>query len=175
MYMHVTGIFKLLAGLFLGVNALTQILRNETWWFIQNINLVFHEAGHLIFSVLGDFMSLIGGGLLEILIPVIVTFHFVLQRHWFSAAFGSWCLSTAFLCDSIYASDAQERLLPLLGGEAVLHDWYHILSRVGLLEYDDLIGYIFRLAGLACVALLIFLLSKDKDVKNVFKAHLDTK
>ncbi|MCA9354428.1 MAG: hypothetical protein KC877_02825 [Candidatus Kaiserbacteria bacterium] len=169
--MRVSAIFKLLVGIALAVSALAQLFQHETWWFIQNVNLIFHEAGHWIFGIFGDFIGLIGGSLLEILIPLIVTLHFVLQRHWISVAFGAWWSSTAFLSVSIYASDAQERLLPLLGGDSVLHDWYHILSRSHLLPYDDLVGYVFWLCGLGMVAMLIFFLVKDQHIQTLLNRH----
>jgi hypothetical protein len=37
--------------------------------FMHLINLPFHEAGHLIFSVLGDFLRVLGGTLGQLLIP----------------------------------------------------------------------------------------------------------
>ena len=163
-----SAILKLLFALLLALSALQQLLHHQTWWFIQNVNLIFHEAGHLIFGIFGSFIGLIGGSLMEILVPTIATIHFYLQRHYASAAFGVWWLSTACLSVSIYASDAQERLLPLLGGDAVLHDWFHILLQLNLLQHDDLVGYFFWLAGLLCVGLLVFCINKDTGVRTVF-------
>lgn len=165
------GYVKFIIGTLLAVNALVQIFQNKTWWFIQNVNLIFHEAGHIIFMFFGDFMSILGGSLLEILIPLIVTLHFFFTKQFFSAAFSSWWLSTAFLSVSIYASDAEERFLPLLGGDSVLHDWFYILSQLNLLEHDDLFGYFFWLCAFLSVVLLIFFLSKDKDIRTLFHSH----
>ena len=158
----------MILGLVLAINALTQIFARETWWFIQNVNLIFHEAGHMIFMFFGDFLAILGGSLLEILIPLAVVLHFVFTKQIFSAAVASWWLATAFVSVSIYASDAQERLLPLLGGDAVGHDWYNILGSLGILQYDDVAGYIFWCCSLLTVAILLFLLTKDKDVRRLF-------
>jgi hypothetical protein len=120
--MTYTTYLKLFSGLLLGLSTLVQLIQFETWWFIQNVNLIFHEAGHVIFSLFGNFFGLIGGSLLEALIPLIVTIHFLKKKQYFSTAFGFWWLSTALLSISIYASDAKERLLPLITGDVASHD-----------------------------------------------------
>lgn len=162
---------KLITVALLLTSGLVQLSSNETWWFIQNVNLIFHEAGHIIFGLLGNFIGLIGGTLMEILIPITVTLYFAGTRQFFSAAFGCWWLSTALLSISIYAADAQERTLPLLGGNHVLHDWYNILTRLHLLQYDDLFGYAFWLAALASLALLVYFTTKDKSVQELLHRH----
>lgn len=162
---------KLLIGALLAISALKQIFSHETWWFIQNVNLIFHEAGHWIFGIFGDFIGLLGGTLMELLVPAAVTLHFIFQRHWLSAAFGCWWLSTALLSVSIYAADAQERLLPLLGGDYVMHDWFHILSQFGLLQYDNVVGYIFWCSSLLSVVALFLFLYKDKDISALLHRH----
>jgi hypothetical protein len=165
-------IFKLLAGIALGVSALRQLLQHQTWWFIQNVNLIFHEAGHVLFSFFGNFMSILGGSLLEILIPLAVTLHFARSKQFFAAAFGCWWLATTLISVSIYASDAQERLLPLITGDVATHDWFNLLSQLNLLPYDNLVGYTFWLAGALSVVLLTFFLSRDHHVRVLL--HRDT-
>lgn len=169
--MKSSAIIKLLLGTLLSISALIQLFSHHSWWFIQNVNLIFHEAGHVIFGLFDDFIGLIGGTLLEILIPLTVTAHFFFTRQYFSASFGAWWLSTAFLSVSVYASDAQERFLPLLGGDAVMHDWFNILLKLNLLQYDDVVGYLFWCCGLLSVGLLLFFLTKDKDIKTLLHRH----
>lgn len=64
---------------------------------------------------------------------------------------------------SVYAADAQERSIPLLGGNKVYHDWHFLLGRTGLLEYDNIIGTGFYIIGIIIfiVALLIPLMMKN--------------
>lgn len=85
-----------------------------------------------------------------------------------SAVFGSWWLATAILSVSIYISDAQERTLPLITGDIATHDWFQILEMLGLLRYDDFLGYIFWLGALGSVVLLLTVLTYDKDVRMLF-------
>ena len=70
---------------------------------------------------------------------------------------------------SVYAADARERALPLLGGNKVYHDWHWMLSRLNILEYDDIIGMMFYLTGIVCflISFLIPLFYKEYEVKNI--------
>lgn len=170
--MRMTAYVKLCVGILLGISATTQVLHVETWWFIQNVNLIFHEAGHVIFSLLGSFMGLIGGCLLEALVPLIATIHFLQQRQFFSAAFGSWWLCTALLSISIYAADAQARALPLITGDVDTHDWYNILGQLGLLRYDYLFGFFFWALSALSLCMLFYFLIKDASIKNILKKQL---
>ncbi|PYM31744.1 MAG: zinc ribbon domain-containing protein, partial [Candidatus Rokuibacteriota bacterium] len=39
--------------------------------FLHGVNLIFHEAGHVIFGFLGEFIAVAGGSLNQVLIPAI--------------------------------------------------------------------------------------------------------
>lgn len=120
---------------------------------MNSINLIFHEAGHVIFSPFGNFLHMLGGTLAEILIPLIVIGHFLLRRQLYSVGFGLWWLSIAFWSISVYARDARTQSLPLLGGDSVGHDWTNILGQLGILRYDYVVGNIFLLLSiLACIS-----------------------
>jgi hypothetical protein len=144
------------------------------WAFISNVNFIFHEAGHAIFFVFGDFVHALGGTLGELLIPLAVIFHFLRQGNRFALGFSLWWLSTALLNISVYAADAQERMLPLITGDPGTHDWWHMLNVLGVIKYDNFIGNIFYFLSIfvllyACVVIyrdlkedLIFLVKKFK-------------
>jgi hypothetical protein len=114
--------------------------------FMHNVDLVFHEAGHFIFRPLGDFMMVLGGSLMQLLIPLVVALAFFLKnRDNFGAAVGVWWLGQSFVDLSPYIYDASRLVLPLLGGGTGIdrpgyHDWHNILSRLGLLTSDWLIA-----------------------------------
>jgi hypothetical protein len=161
-------LFKISSISLLTYSALVQIVTRETWWFIQNVNLIFHEAGHIIFMFFGETLAILGGSLLEILIPVAVTLHFIFSKQYFSAAFSSWWTATALLSVSIYASDARERLLPLITNDTNTHDWFNLLSKYNLLKYDDLVGYLFWCGAIMSVVAMLYLATKDKDIRHSF-------
>lgn len=166
--MKVLGVIKLILGVGLLTNGLTQLISHETWWFMQNVNLIFHEAGHVLFMFFGKFLYILGGSLSEILIPTLITVYFWYHQQTFSAACTSWWMATAFLSVSIYAADAYERHLPLITGDIETHDWFNLLQPYGFLKYDNLFGYTFWLAGLLSLGLLVYFLYKDKEIRLLF-------
>lgn len=111
------------------------------------INLVFHEAGHVIFTPLGRFMQILGGTLGQWLIPVVVAATFLRQNQPYSASIGLWWLGESFLDISPYIDDARAGQLMLLGGVTGsevedYHDWEGILSRLGMMQYDHTLARI---------------------------------
>ena len=118
-------------------------------WLLDNVNLVFHEAGHVIFALGGEFIGILGGSLMQVLIPVVCGVA-LLQRgdHFGVALCGLWT-GQSMVNVAIYVGDARQLALPLLGGEHVIHDWNYLLGRLGLLEGDRfLAGMITLLAVL---------------------------
>ena len=116
---------------------------HDFWFIISSVNLVFHEAGHMCMMFFGEFLHIFGGTLFEMGIPLLIAVHFYRRLDWLGVAFALWWTSTALMSISIYASDASLRLLPLLGGDSVGHDWYNLLSKLNILQYDQVIGSIF--------------------------------
>jgi len=133
---YIQGLFVL----YLAYASVMLFFYPDNWQLIKNVNLIFHEAGHMIMMLFGSFVSLLGGTIFEIGVPAVVLFHFLRQQKYFAAGFGAWWLSTALYSVSVYAADAQTQTLPLLGGNAVVHDWFTILSTIHLLQYDQFIG-----------------------------------
>ena len=172
--MNKSAYLKLILGILIGISGAIQLMQVKTWWFIQNVNLIFHEPGHIIFGIFGDFLGLIGGSLLEMLIPIIVTIHFFKQRYYFSTAFGCWWVSTALLSVSIYATDAQTRILPLITGDIESHDWYNILSQLGLLHYDYLFGSFFFAMSALSICLIFYFLLKDPAIRIILVKNSKT-
>ncbi len=112
--------------------------------FIHLPNLVFHEAGHLIFSPLGRFMSVVGGSLMQVLIPVVAAIAFIRQEQPFGAAICIWWAGQNLVDLAPYIADARALQLVLLGGrtgaEVEGHDWEFILGRLRLLHRDQALG-----------------------------------
>jgi hypothetical protein len=105
------------------------------------VNLVFHEAGHVLFSPFGRFMTAIGGSLLQVLVPVACAVALARQAgDWFGAAVAVWWAGQNFVDLAPYIGDARALRLPLLGGatgaEVEGHDWEAILTMLGWLHHD---------------------------------------
>ena len=124
--------------------------------FMHLINLPFHEAGHIVFAPLGDFMMSLGGSLLQVLIPLICAGAFLFQQDDpFGASVCMWWTGESLLDLSPYIDDARSLQLMLLGGPASEiegHDWEAILAALGWLHLDHSLA---RLAWGLGAALMI--------------------
>jgi len=116
-------------------------------------NLVFHEAGHVIFGFFGRFMTVLGGSLLQFLVPVILAGAFLRQRNVFGAVVCTWWAGQNLLDLAPYIADARALQLVLLGGktgaEVEGHDWEFILTQLGWLHLDRTLGLAAWRTGLA--------------------------
>ncbi len=112
----------------------------STWWFLDGVNLIFHEAGHLIFFLGGEFVSILGGSLMQVLVPAACGVAFIWQSQPFGAGLCGIWTGQSLVGVSIYIADARAQDLPLLGGDGVIHDWNYLLGRLGLLAWDRALG-----------------------------------
>jgi hypothetical protein len=129
----------------------------DNFLFIHNFNLLIHEAGHLIFSFFGEFISFLGGTLTQFLVPLTFTIAFWRQKQPYSASVCLFWLSINLFDISRYMKDARSQALPLLGGEAVTHDWFYLFGRTGLLTQDHTIGNF--VYGIAVLTMIIAILA----------------
>ena len=149
----------------LGRAAVLLVLGIWTWYFAASRlgtaassvlhlpNLVFHEAGHVIFSVFGHFMSVLGGSLLQLAVPVVLAGAFLRQGHRFGAAVCIWWAGENLLDLAPYIADARRLEIVLLGGrtgaEVEGHDWEYLLTEMGWLHLDQTLGLAAYRIGLA--------------------------
>ena len=138
-------------------------VKSDYWQesFMHNINLPLHEEGHLIFSPLGEFMTVLGGSLFQVLMPLICAVAFLLKnRDPFGASVGLWWAAQSLMDVSPYIDDARDLQLVLLGGVTGAevedyHDWERILRWLNLLPYDHTIAALAK--GLGSVAMILAL------------------
>lgn len=110
--------------------------------FLHNINLPFHEFGHLLFMPFGRFWHILGGSLLQILLPLLILCAFsIQQKDNFGASIMLWWCGQNFIDISPYIADAQLRSLPLiLGLGEDSHDWGNLLTMTGSLQHTQAIA-----------------------------------
>ena len=142
------------------------------WIFLDYLNLVFHEAGHWLWSPLGQFWGIAGGSLTQILLPMLVMVAFIWQRDLLGAGFGLFWIGNNLINVSYYIADAQVGVLPLLGGDASIHDWNWLLVELGWLDVAELIGLGVKIAGggvllLSIGCLMLAILSMKTNRVNV--------
>lgn len=125
-----------------GLRLITTPLEETPGSVMHYVNLPFHEAGHVIFMPLGGFMQVLGGTLMQLLMPLAALLTLLLkQRDAFGASVAGWWLGQNLLDIAPYISDARAGRLPLLGGVTgsqapFFHDWHNILATLGWLEHD---------------------------------------
>jgi hypothetical protein len=123
------------------------------WHLIDGVNLVIHEAGHLIFSPLGEFMMIAGGSLFQVIMPALFVGYFCYHAKYYSAALVLFWVGESVLNVSVYAGDSLALQLPLLGGQDSVHDWNYLLSSLNLLPATAKIAGGIRLLGTIVIAL----------------------
>lgn len=126
--------------------------------FLHKPLLVFHEAGHFIFMLFGEFIAVAGGTLGQLILPVVLMVALLRKGDAFGGAIGFWLLGVSVLDVAPYVYDAKEPYLVLLGGhtgEEGGHDWIYLLSHLGLREYSQALGWwIHKLGALMVLAAL---------------------
>jgi hypothetical protein len=123
------------------------------WHLIDGVNLVIHEAGHIIFMPFGEFVMIAGGSLFQVIVPTVFVIYFYKNRKPYSAALVMFWAGESLLNVSVYAGDSVALQLPLLGGQDSVHDWNYMLDHLGLLNQTPAIaGSIRLLATLVILA-----------------------
>lgn len=131
------------------------------WHFIDNINLIFHEAGHVIFMLFGQFIYILGGSLFQIIFPLLFVFYFYRKEEYFSASLLLFWVGQNIINVSVYASDAIVMQLPLLGGDSSQHDWNNLLQMSGVLQYTNEIGSGIFITGIIVIVIAIYFSFKN--------------
>ncbi|MBK5102986.1 MAG: hypothetical protein JJE42_01955 [Burkholderiales bacterium] len=125
--------------------------------FMHLIVLPIHEAGHLLFIPFGHFMSVLGGSLLQVLLPLVLMASFVFgfggsRRDNFAASVMLWWAAVSIIDLAPYIWDAFDPKLILLGGktgaESDGHDWQNILGDLGMIRRAHLVAGIAHTLGL---------------------------
>jgi hypothetical protein len=142
----------------LGWMSASHLLLDSHWVFIDNVNLLLHEAGHVMFSWGGDQLAALGGTIGQLMWPALFAGYFYWRRHErFASVVAVWWFGENLIGIARYLQDGPRESLPLVGGN--VHDWNFLLGRWGLLSSADEIAATVRFIGAATmVASLVLLL-----------------
>jgi hypothetical protein len=125
--------------------------------FLDDINLLIHEAGHLIFRPFGKTLRILGGTIAQVSIPVLFLIYFLKRSDRLGVSFSIFWVGEVFINVSYYISDAQDRALPLIGGGS--HDWYTLLSSWNMIHLSQALGKgVFYLGSVIMVFSLVSIL-----------------
>lgn len=138
---------------------------------LGGLNLGIHEFGHLICQPFGEMITVLGGSLVQCLVPVISLFMFLRQRDYFAWSFSLVWLASNLHGVSLYIADARklelELVTPFGGDGETIHDWNWLLHRWDILQYEQEIAQGVRItailvsvAGVAWGAYTLWLMMK---------------
>jgi len=112
---------------------------------LDGLNLIVHEGGHFLFFWFGRTLSLYGGTLLQLLVPLALTAAFVRRGEAPGVALCGIWLFQNLLNVARYVGDARAQQLPLVGGGE--HDWYNILAAWHALHLDRTLAHALRVVS----------------------------
>jgi hypothetical protein len=122
----------------------------DTVWHLPD--LVFHEAGHVLFMPFGQFITALGGSLFQCALPLALSGVFLRQANYFGAIVCVWWAGQNLVDIAPYIADARTLQLVLIGGrtagEVEGHDWEYVLTQLGWLHLDRTLGLWVYRAGL---------------------------
>jgi hypothetical protein len=118
--------------------------REYRW--LDSLDLAIHEAGHLVFAFGGETLGLLGGTLLQVIVPGLFVIALWRSGDRHGAMAPLWWLGQNCWNISVYIKDARTQQLPLVGGGE--HDWATLLGQWGLLQRDQALGGAVYLLGL---------------------------
>jgi hypothetical protein len=129
--------------------------------------ILFHEAGHVFFAPFGEALRVAGGTLGQLLIPLVCAVALQRRGDNFGAAICLAWMALSGMDSAVYAYDAADPVLPLIGGGTgadSFHDFIFLFDRYGQLGHAR--GWaiamkagsaLLLLASLAWGAVLLFL------------------
>jgi hypothetical protein len=125
--------------------------------FIHLPLLVFHEAGHVVFRLFGEWVMVLGGTLGQLAMPAILGVALLWKnRDPFGAAVALWLFGVSVLDVAPYMFDALEPQLMLLSGttgEEGGHDWIYLFRSMNVLRRAQGIGLFTHAVG-GCIVVL---------------------
>jgi hypothetical protein len=131
----------------IAIYAVVRIRNPEYWDFLDDLNLAVHEAGHLVFSAFGETLTILGGSLFQVIVPLAFVGYFARTKQRYAAAVTLAWVAVNLLNVARYIGDARAQDLPLLGGEDSIHDWWYLLINWDLLRQDLTIARWVHFAG----------------------------
>lgn len=113
--------------------------------FPDYVNLIIHEGGHFFFSWFGYTITILGGTLGELIVPLLCAGYFFGKRDVAGFTFSAFWFFENFPYIGTYMADARAQNLPLVGSGD--HDWGILFGQWGLLMQDQKIGGAMRAVG----------------------------
>lgn len=117
----------------------------DQYRWLDSLDLAIHETGHLVFSPGGETLGILGGTLMQLLVPAAFVAALWRSGDYHGASVPLWWVGQNCWNVSVYIKDARSQDLPLVGGGE--HDWALLLGQWGWLEKDQALGGAVYLLG----------------------------
>ncbi|MFK7603156.1 hypothetical protein ACI3L1_13195 [Deinococcus sp. SM5_A1] len=141
-----------IAGLILGLVFIVPGVLNPLQSHpLDLVNLIFHEAGHVLLMWAGETVMLLGGSLFQLLVPAACISAFLLRGDRYAAGIVTLWLAQSFAGVSAYIRDAPTRNLDLITGDPDTHDWWQLLGGWDALNLAAPLGRVVFFLALASV------------------------
>lgn len=121
--------------------------------WLDSLDLAIHETGHLVFAVGGETLGLLGGTVMQLLVPAALAIALWRSGDRHGATVPLWWIGQNCWNISVYIRDARTQQLPLVGGGE--HDWALLLGQWGWLRHDQALGGSVYLLGVVLYAVSI--------------------
>lgn len=121
---------------------------SKQWPILDGANLMIHEAGHTIFIPLGWTLNILGGSLLQLIVPTAFALYFFFFGRFFSASVAMFWLGQNLINISNYIGDAAAMSLPLITGDPSTHDWNQLFLAWNCLGKSALIASVVYWVGM---------------------------
>lgn len=144
---HVTLVLRRALLTALTLWGLHDLMRPGSFSLIDGVDLAVHETGHLVFAPFGEWITVAGGTLMQLLMPAAFVTYFARRGDAYAASVALWWVAQSCGNVATYVADARAQELPLVGGGE--HDWAYLLGSTGLLQHDAGIARGIRLLAMA--------------------------
>ncbi|MFL5473443.1 MAG: hypothetical protein ACJ8AM_13905 [Gemmatimonadales bacterium] len=100
-----------------------------TYRWLDSLDLAIHESGHLVFAPGGETLGVMGGTLMQLIMPSVFAGALWRQGDLHGATVPLWWLGQNCWNISVYIRDARLQALPLVGGGEGLNPYEKARSR----------------------------------------------
>ena len=112
---------------------------------LDSVLMPIHEGGHLLFSLLGTWMGVLGGSLLQWLVPVLLIGSFARQRDAYAVCAGVMALGLSLRGSYVYMDSAfhgekyPDMMVVSLGDptQEGIHDWQYLFGSLKLYHESE--------------------------------------